>query len=77
MDRKQTKQLNDGIAAATRWNETHPEGTAVKYFPIAGEAEFVLSKTRSEAWVLGHGEPVAKIEGLAGGVCLSHLEVQP
>ena len=34
-----------------------------------------MSKTRSIAWELGHGEPVVKIEGGVGGVLLEALEI--
>ena len=59
------------------FNAACPPGTRVIYRPWIGcpEGERVITRTRSEAWLLGHGEPVVKIEGRAGGVCLSHLEV--
>jgi hypothetical protein len=31
--------------------------------------------TRTPAWTLGHGEPVVSVEGYAGGICLSHVDV--
>lgn len=31
--------------------------------------------TRTPAWILGHGEPVVSVEGYAGGICLSHVDV--
>lgn len=77
MGKREEKQIEAGIAAAKDWNEKHPAGTRVKYFPIAGEPEFDMTQTRSEAWILGHGEPVVKINGCTGGVALSHLEVLP
>jgi ribA/ribD-fused uncharacterized protein len=61
------------------WNEKHPIGTKVRYFPIKGikeyENEYVDSETRSEAWTLGHGAPIVKIVGIAGGVSLEHLQI--
>lgn len=33
--------------------------------------------TRTPAWTLGHGEPVVSVEGYAGGICLSHVDVVP
>jgi len=60
---------------ASEWNELYPVGTPVLYYPILGEPESEETKTRSEAWELGHGEPVVKVEGRAGGVCLEHLRV--
>jgi hypothetical protein len=60
---------------ASQWNELYPVGTDVRYWPIRDEPECRDSTTRSEAWELGHGEPVVKIKGQAGGVLLSHLIV--
>ena len=60
---------------ADRFNTENPIGTPVRYFPIKGVGESIVTKTRSEAWALGHGEVVVKIEGRAGGVCISHLEI--
>ncbi len=60
---------------AKQWNENYPIGTLVKYEPIKGEGYEPPVSTRSEAWELGHGQPIVKIEGRAGGVCLDHLIV--
>ena len=59
---------------AQEWNKQFPIGTAVLYHPIIGEPECEESKTRSEAWELGHGESVVKIEGRTGGVCLDAVK---
>jgi len=61
--------------SAEEWNARYPVGTAVLYFPIQGDKEHVLTETRSQAWNLGHGEPVVKVIGRAGGVALSHLMI--
>lgn len=61
--------------SALEWNEKHPVGTKVKYHPIIDEPEFIESATRSEAWELGHGAPIVKIVGRAGGVSLDALDV--
>lgn len=48
------------------------------YLSFATEAEAqVDTTTRSEAWMLGDGSVVVLIEGKAGGVHLSHVEVLP
>lgn len=31
--------------------------------------------TRTPAWTLGHGEPVVSVEGYAGGIALTHVDV--
>ena len=60
---------------ATEWNRRFPVGTPVLYHPIIGDKEHITSKTRSEAWELGHGAPVVKIEGLTDGVALEAIDV--
>jgi hypothetical protein len=60
---------------AEEWNAEMPVGTPVRFYPVAGEMKSRDTVTRSEAWTLGHGEAVVKIEGQAGGVSLDHLEV--
>ena len=60
--------------AAELFTQHHPVGTAVRYWPIRGAPEFEDSKIRSEAWVLGHGAIVVKIEGRTGGVSVGHLQ---
>lgn len=60
---------------AAEWNQRYPVGTAVRYHPIIDEKDFITSRTRSEAWELGHGAAVVKIEGRAGGVALEAIDV--
>lgn len=61
---------------AKTWNELYPEGTLVRYWPIAGDDNWEATATRSEAWELGDGTPVVKIEGRTGGVSLDHLAIR-
>jgi hypothetical protein len=58
---------------AEQFNAEHPIGTAFRFYPVAGLKEFETTKTRSEAWELGDGHPVVKVEGRAGGVSIHHL----
>ncbi|MEV5443519.1 hypothetical protein AB0N23_13420 [Streptomyces sp. NPDC052644] len=37
--------------------------------------ERLTTVTRTPAWTLGHGEPVVSVEGYAGGICLTHIDV--
>lgn len=60
---------------AEKWNQHFPVGTPVAYHPILDEEKSVLTKTRSEAWTLGCGNSVVKIEGRTGGVLLESLSV--
>lgn len=59
---------------ASQFNNAFPVGTPVRYFSIIDEAEFIESKTRSEAWQLGHGASVVLIEGKSGGKLLDAIE---
>lgn len=59
---------------AEQFNQKYPIGTAFKYYPIKGLPDFDETATRSEAWALGHGDVVVKVEGRTGGVLIEHLE---
>jgi hypothetical protein len=50
-----------------------PVGTRIAFYPVQGLPKFELTQVRSEAWTLGHGETVVKIEGRTGGVSANHL----
>jgi len=82
MDRKRNarrRQLS-GAHTAWTWNATYPVGTRVRYWPIYPPIESVPpvdTVTRSEAWALGDGSVVVCVDGQAGGVHLSHIEVIP
>lgn len=58
------------------WNERVPPGSLVRYWPVALEGTSQVSRTRSEAWSLGHGAPIVKIEGIVGGVSIDHLRLE-
>jgi hypothetical protein len=60
-----------------QWAQRHPVGTRVRYWPVRGYEEFRDSTVRSEPWRLGHGMPIVKIEGTAGGVAIDHLRALP
>ncbi|MBK6942054.1 MAG: hypothetical protein IPH13_17890 [Planctomycetes bacterium] len=55
------------------FNKRIPVGTPVRYYPVADRSEFIETKTRSDAWALGDGSVVVKIEGRAGGVHIDHV----
>jgi hypothetical protein len=54
------------------WNANYPVGTAVKYFPILGDEEFRLRRTRTEAQVLSGHTSVVWLAGESGCVCLDN-----
>lgn len=63
--------------SAAEWNERFPIGTPVKAYPGTFDDPPLRTRTRSEAWELGHGDVVVKVEGHAGGICLSHVKPIP
>lgn len=54
-----------------------PVGTAVLAFPGSREGRAIVTTTRSEPWSLPAGDVVVLVEGYAGGIALSHIEVLP
>ena len=64
---------------ADELNERHPVGTPVRYWPVLPEGPDYPprdTRTRTPAWQLGDGRPVVSVEGQAGGVALSHIELR-
>ncbi len=68
-------QVEPGMSVDA-FNDTHAVGTACRYYPIAGDPQHVKTKTRSEAWALGHGAVVVNVEGRTGGVDINHLVME-
>lgn len=72
---------------AAQFNEHHPIGTPVIAYPGVrpeyaaeiGLHEYprLVTRTRSRAWNLGHGEPVVAVDGYAGGISLDHIDLNP
>lgn len=58
---------------AAWFNDEHPVGTPVTYWPGAKDGEARQGETRSPAWVLPSGDPVVAITGYAGGIALTHV----
>lgn len=63
------------LLTVEQFNRLIPIGTPVRYYPMAGESEYRDSKTRSVAWTVGDHTSV-QIEGMAGSVCVAHLELR-
>ncbi|QCX81164.1 hypothetical protein C9F11_37905 [Streptomyces sp. YIM 121038] len=53
-----------------------PVGTRVAAYPMTRDEEPLLTATRTPAWNLGHGAPVVSVEGYAGGICLTHIDIR-
>lgn len=59
-------KLNErNLERCAKWNEEHPIGTPVTL--RKSDDSILETKTRSEAWILGHGQIVVSVEGLTGG----------
>lgn len=64
--------------SAEQFNKRYPVGVQVRYWPVLPADDNTMPKvtvTRSEAWDTGSDTAVVKVEGMAGGVAVSHLEV--
>jgi len=57
--------------SAEEWNELHKVGTPVRVTLDDGRVWY--TRTRSEAWNLGHGQPVVMLEGKSGGYSLARV----
>lgn len=53
------------------WNEKYPVGTRVSLRLDNGET--LITHTRSEAWLLYHGQAVISVEGKSGGWALDRV----
>lgn len=56
------------------WNAQHPVGTPVLAYPGTREGRALTTKTRSQAWLVGHS-PVVLVDGYSGGIALTHIDV--
>lgn len=57
--------------------EHFPVGTPVLAWTGTRDDAPQWTKTRSEPWQLGHGDWVVAVEGVAGGIAMSHIERIP
>jgi len=56
---------------ATEWNKQHKPGIGV--IVRLDDGKLWYTRTRSEAWELGHGQPVVMLEGKSGGYDLARI----
>lgn len=61
--------------AAVAWSAVHPVGTPVLAWPGTRDDEPFVTCTRTPAWTLGHGAAVVSVEGRAGGIALTHIQL--
>jgi hypothetical protein len=69
MNARRTKEA--GEHAVSVWNASYPPGTDVILTDDLQEEH--KTKTRSPAWLLGHGDPVVSVEGRTGGYLLYRI----
>jgi hypothetical protein len=65
------RDLTKQALTAAEWNGRHKPGIDVVV--ILDDGTQWKTKTRSEAWELGHGQPVVALEGKSGGYDLSRV----
>ena len=70
---KQAKHTLKQQTMAYLFNQTHAVGTPVRYWSGIKEGDGKLSKTRSQADLMG-GTAVVWLEGVSGCIALSHVE---
>jgi len=57
------------------WNARYPVGTEVEYYPVMGDTQYSVHRTRMPAQVLSGHTAVIWIEEKAGCVSLDHVSV--
>ncbi len=58
-------------AAVDAWNAKNPVGTPVRVMRDMGDT--LVTKTRSEAWMLGGHTAVIQVEGISGSYALDRV----
>lgn len=69
-------RAESAAADVERWNAAHPVSTPVTAYPVTRDDEALSTRTRSVAWVLGGHTAVVKVDGYAGGIALTHVDVR-
>ncbi|MFD5386317.1 hypothetical protein ACFWMG_15475 [Streptomyces sp. NPDC127074] len=62
---------------AEQFNARYPVGTPVMAYPATRNDAPLITRTRTEAWTLGHGAAVVSVDGYAGGIRLTHVDPAP
>lgn len=65
------RDLTKQPLTAAEWNERFSVG--IEVIVVKDDGSMWKTKTRSEAWELGHGQPVVALEGKSGGYDLSRV----
>ena len=67
----------EALARTAAPDDSLPVGTAVLAWPGSRDGRAMLTQTRTPVWRLGSGDAVVSVEGHAGGIALTHIEVLP
>jgi hypothetical protein len=59
---------------ADAWNSAYPVGTPVFAWPGTRDDTPLWTRTRTLAWDLASGHPVAAVDDYPGGILLTHLQ---
>lgn len=74
MPRSTDRLFADAKEAVADWNARYPIGTPVHAYPGVRQGAGLVTRTRSKAWNVG-GSPVVLVEGYAGGIALTHVDI--
>lgn len=69
--------MSHGYAVSAVFHDPLPPGTPVLAWPITRNGSPLVTRTRGEVWTLGDGTRVVAVEGYAGGIALTHVDVLP
>lgn len=56
-----------------KFNAKFPVGTRVVYWSTLPFGPAIETRIRHGAWILASGDPVCKVDGVAGGVSIFHI----
>ena len=59
------------------FNNANPPGTPVLAWPGTRDEEPLRTRTRHSAWPIAGTEPCVSVLGYAGGIALTHIDVDP
>jgi hypothetical protein len=74
MNQKLARQQHVMGKRVEGWNQHYPVGTPVRFWTGCKEGEGRVSRTRSEAFLLGGHTACVMVEGHSSGVALTHVE---
>ncbi|GAA1887583.1 hypothetical protein GCM10009837_06630 [Streptomyces durmitorensis] len=67
---------NAAYRRVVRWNAAHPIGTPVTAYPGSRQGQGIDTATCSEAMVLGGHSAIVIVDGISGGIALSHIDIR-